>query len=89
MTKTAAGLSENPDLTNSTDELVRDIEESGYPVDGSTEQFVPQPDGLSVDRPGFPPVQLDNAQAISTTPTENKSTSRGDVDEQGHVADIA
>ena len=78
MTKTAAGLSENPD---STDELVRDLEESGYPVDGSTEQFVPPPDGLTVERTGFPPVQLDNAQAISITPTENKSTSRGDVDE--------
>ena len=85
MTKTAAGLSENP---NSTDELVRDLEESGYPVDGATEQFVPQPDGLSVERPGFPLVQLDNAQAISTTPTENKSSSRGDVDEQDHSADI-
>jgi hypothetical protein len=37
MTKTAAGFSENPDSTNSTDNLVRDLEESGYPVDGSTE----------------------------------------------------
>src|ERR1035438_9723113 len=83
MTKTTTGPSENPD---STDELVRDLEESGYPVDGATEQFVPQPDGLSVetDGPGFPPVQPDYAQAISTTTTENKSTSSGDVDEQGH-----
>lgn len=40
MTKTATGPSENPD---STDELVRDIEESGYSVDGATEQFVQQP----------------------------------------------
>jgi hypothetical protein len=63
MTKMAAGLSENPD---SSDELVRDFEESGYPVDGSTEQFVPQAAGLPVDRPGFLPVQLDNAQAISS-----------------------
>jgi hypothetical protein len=86
MTKVAAGPSENPD---SNAELVRDIEESGYPVDGATEQFVPQPDGLSVERPGFPSVQVDNAQSISITPTENKSTSRGDVDEQGHGADIA
>jgi hypothetical protein len=52
MTKTAAGLSENPD---STEELVRDLEESGYPVDGATEQFVPQPDGLAAEKPGFPP----------------------------------
>lgn len=88
MTKTATGPSENPD---STEELVRDLEESGYPVDGATEQFAPQPDGLSVeiDGPGFTPVQPDSAQAISTTPTENKSTKRGDVDEQGHRADIA
>jgi hypothetical protein len=59
------------------------------PVDGATEQFVPQPDGLSVEGPGFPRVQFDNTQAISTTPTENKSVSRGDVDEQGLGADIA
>ena len=51
MTKTAAGFSENPD---STDNLVRDLEESGYPVDGETAQFAPQPDSLTVesDRPG-------------------------------------
>ena len=86
MTKTVALLSQN---SESTDELVRDIEESGYPVDGATEQFVPQPDGLSVEGPGFARVQFDNAQAISTTPTENKSVSRGGVDEQGLGADIA
>jgi len=34
LTKTAAGFSENPD---STDNLVRDIEESGYPVDGANQ----------------------------------------------------
>jgi hypothetical protein len=85
MTKTAAGFSENPE---STDELVRDLDESGYPVDGSTEQFVPRPDGLSVDsdRPEFHPEQFDSAQTISTTPTENKGTSRGEVDEQGDPA---
>ncbi len=73
MTKTATGPSKN---TDSTDELVRDLEESGYPVDGATEQLVPQPDGLSVetDGHGFTPVQPDSAQAISTIPTENKST---------------
>jgi len=37
------GLFENPD---SNDELVRDLEDSGYPVDGSREQFIRQPDGL-------------------------------------------
>ena len=37
MAKTAAGLSENP---GSTDDLVRDLEDSGYPVDGSREQFI-------------------------------------------------
>jgi hypothetical protein len=69
MTKTAAGFSENPD---STDELVRDLEESGYPVDGATEQSLPQPDGLSVETgaPGFPPAQPDGAPRISITPTE-------------------
>ena len=63
MTKTAAGLSENPD---STDDLVRDLEESGYPVDGAKEQFVPQPDSLTVesDRPELPPAQPDRARKI-------------------------
>jgi len=69
MTKTAAGFSKNPD---STDDLVRDLEESGYPVDGSTEQFVPQPDDLAVksDGPGFPPAQPDGAHKISIAPIE-------------------
>jgi len=65
MTETAVSLSGNPD---STDGLVRELEESGYPVDGATEQFVPQPEGLAVEGPGFPPVHLDNVQAISSTP---------------------
>ena len=85
MSKTRTGPSENPD---STDELVRDIEESDYPVDGSTEQFVPRSDGLAVesDRPEFHPEQFDSAQTISTTPSEDKSTSRGEVDKQGDPA---
>lgn len=69
MTKTATGRSVNPD---STDELVRDLEESGYPVDGATERIVPQTDSLSVERPGSPSVQLDNAQVISTTPNRKQ-----------------
>jgi hypothetical protein len=81
MTRTRTGPSEDPD---STGELVRDLEESGYPVDGSTGQFVPRPGGLSVesDRPELHPEQFDSAQTISTTPSENESTSRGEVDEQ-------
>ena len=46
MTKTEAGFCENPD---STDNLVRDLEESGYPVDGAKEQFAPQPDSLTAE----------------------------------------
>jgi hypothetical protein len=85
MTRTRTGPSKDPD---STDELVRDLEESGYPVDGSMGQFVPRPGGLSVesDRPEFHPEQFDSAQIISTTPTENKNTSRSEVDEQGDPA---
>jgi hypothetical protein len=69
LTKTAAGFSENPD---STDNLVRDIEESGYPVDGANEQFVPPSDSLTVesDRSGSPPTQPDCAPKTSITPTE-------------------
>ncbi len=46
MTKLAADFSEN---TDSTDNLVRDLEESGYPVDGAKEQFAPQPDSLTAE----------------------------------------
>jgi hypothetical protein len=88
MTKPAAGSSENPE---STDDLVRDLEESGYPVDGATELFVPQPDGLALgsERPGSPPVPPDSAHEISTTPSENRSANRADVEEQGEAANIA
>jgi len=41
MARTASGVFENP---GSTDDLVRDLEDSGYPVDGSREQFIRQPD---------------------------------------------
>ena len=69
MTNTAAGFSENQD---STDNLVRDLEESGYPVDGAREQFVPQSDSLTVesDRSGLPPAQPDGAYKISIAPTK-------------------
>lgn len=69
MTKTAAGFSENPD---STDNLVRDLEESGYPVDGETAQFAPQPDSLTVesDRPGPAPAKPGGAHKMSNAPTE-------------------
>ena len=70
MAKTAADLSENPGLT---EELVRDIEDSGYPVDGSREQFIRQPDGLAAaatSEPGAAPA-LDSAQRIRAIPTED------------------
>lgn len=82
MTKKAVGFSENPE---STDDLVRGLEESGYPVDGATEPFVPQPGGLALksERPGFPPVLRDSAHEISTAPSENKSANRANVEEPG------
>ena len=46
MTRTEAGFCENLDSTNN---LVRDLEESGYPVYGAKEQFVPQPDSLTAE----------------------------------------
>ena len=69
MTKTAAGLSENPD---STADLVRDLEESGYPVDGAKEQFIQLSDDLAVksDRPDFPPAQPGGARKISIASIE-------------------
>jgi hypothetical protein len=73
MTETAVSLSGNPD---STDGLVRELEESGYPVDGSTEQFVPQPASLSVESPGFPPAELNTAQVISGSPENSSEVTR-------------
>lgn len=69
MTKTEAGFCENPD---STDSLVRDLEESGYPVDGAKEQFAPQPDSLTAesDRSESPLAQPDGPHKISIAPTE-------------------
>jgi hypothetical protein len=52
MEKTAVGLLENP---GSADELVRDLENGGYPVDGSREQFIRRPDGLSVKADAIAP----------------------------------
>jgi hypothetical protein len=71
MTKLAAGFSENRD---STDNLVRDLEESGYPVDGAKEQFAPQPDNLTAesDRSEFPLAQPEGAHKISIVPTEKR-----------------
>ena len=83
MTKTEAGFCENPD---STDNLVRDLEESGYPVDGAKEQFAPQPDSLTAesDRSGSPPAQPDGPRKQYPLPQPKKKHKRGDVDEQGH-----
>ncbi len=82
------GLFENP---GSNDEFVRDLEDSGYPVDGSREQFIRQPDGLAVATSELvaTPVQLDkgSAQRICATPGEDKSRSDGDVPKQGNAAD--
>jgi hypothetical protein len=60
--KTTTGPFENP---GSTDELVRNLEGSGYPVDGSREQLIHQPDGLSVAAGGLAaaPLEFDKRSA--------------------------
>ena len=82
------GLFQN---SGSNDELVRDLEDSGYPVDGSREQFIRQPDGPAVATSELvaTPVQLDKngAQRMCATPSERKSRSDGDVPKQGNAAD--
>ena len=45
MARTTDGFFENP---GPVDEVVRDLEDSGYPVDGSTEELIRRPGGLSV-----------------------------------------
>jgi hypothetical protein len=90
MEKTATSLAENP---GSTDDLVRDLEDSGYPVDGSREQFIGQPDSLSVATGGLAaaPVELDkrSAQRTCATPIDDRGTTGGDIAEQDNAAGIA
>ena len=78
--KTSAGLSENP---GSTDDLVRVLEDSGYPVDGSREQFIRQPEGLSVE------LDQHSTPRTCATPSDGGATTGGDVAEQHNVAGIA
>ena len=61
----------------SADELARDIEDSGYPVDGSREEFIRRPDGLPVATGELvvAPVQLDKGSEQRTCATP----SNGDV----------
>ncbi|MFZ3187141.1 MAG: hypothetical protein WBW02_03220 [Candidatus Sulfotelmatobacter sp.] len=81
MAKTAAGVSENP---GSTDDLVRDLEDSGYPVDGSREQLIRQPEGLSVE------LDQHSTQRTCSTPSDDRATTTGgDVAEQDNAAGIA
>ena len=80
MAKTSAGLSENP---GSTDDLVRDLEDSGYPVDGAREQFIRQPDGLSVE------LDQHSTQRTCATSSDDRATTGGDVAEQDNAAGIA
>ena len=75
MAKTAAGLVENP---GSTDDLVRDLGDSGYPADGSRERFIGQPDGLSVATGGLAaaPVELEKRSAQRTCATPSTTEGR-------------
>ncbi len=90
MAKPAVDQSENP---GSTDELVRDLEDSGYPVDGSREQSIRQPEGPlgATDELVTASVQPEKAstQRISATRGKDKNRSNGDVPKQGNVADRA
>jgi hypothetical protein len=87
MAKTATDLPEDP---GSADELVRVLEESGYPVDGARGQFIPQPGGLAAatGEGGAAPVQPDKggAKSIRATPSEDEGRSAGDAASQGNAA---
>jgi hypothetical protein len=67
MAKMAVDLFDDP---SSVEELVRDLEDSGYPVDFSRKQLTPQPDGLSVPpyTLGTVPRRLGSAQTKCATP---------------------
>jgi hypothetical protein len=87
--KTAAGLSENP---GPTDDLVRDLEDSGYPVDGSREQFIREPDEfVATGGLAAAPVELDKRIARRTCATSHNDRGKtvGDVAEDHNAAGIA
>ena len=63
MAKIAGDLFEEP---SSVGELVRDLEDSGYPVDFSREQVIRQPDGPSVP----PDTSLAIPRRLSSVPTK-------------------
>lgn len=79
MTKAAADPFDNP---GSNDELVRDLEDSGYPVDSATEGFIRPSDSPSgeTDKLVSAPAQLHSARKRCATP-EDKSTGGGDAAE--------
>ena len=77
MAKTAAGVSENP---GSTDDLVRDLEDSGYPVDGSRGQLIRQPEGLSAE------LDQHSTQRTCSTPSDDRATTGGEQDNAAGIA---
>lgn len=80
MARIAASLLENP---GSSDDLVRDLEDSGYPVDGSREQLIRQPDGLFVE------LGQHSTQRNGATPSDDRRTTGGDLAEEDNAAGIA
>ena len=81
MARTAVGTFENP---GSVDEVVREIEDSGYPVDGATREFIRQPDDPSAATDGSEAdsFKLDRAQKKCDVLIEDSGTSGGDGTEQ-------
>ena len=86
MARTVDGLPENPD---SGDELVRALEDSGYPVDGAEEPFIRQPDDPFVATDGTiaTPVGLGTVRKRCTVSGEDRATGGGDVAEQPKTGD--
>lgn len=73
MAKIAGDLFEEP---SSVGELVRDLEDSGYPVDFSREQVIRQPDGLSAppETPLAIPRRLSSVPTKCATPRDRTSS---------------
>jgi hypothetical protein len=87
MAGAAVNTFENP---GSVDEVIREIEDSGYPVDGATKGFIRQPDDPSVatDASVATSLELDSAQKKCDVPIEDNRTSGGDGTEESGVEDI-
>jgi len=86
MARTAVESLENLD---SDDDVVRDLEDSGYPVDGATREFIRQPEDLfATAGPVAPPAQLDSMEETGAIQSEDRGRAASDVPAHASAAEV-